>query len=369
MTVLNAIIFLIFALVVLFGLNYFLCWTIINFFSISGSLVKSIILLIIFLLTISFITSSALAHVYENSFTRVLYGLSSYWLGLFANLILACLAAWLVLWLARAAGIAPNKIILGAAVFLLALACSLYGVWNGFNPIVKNIDVEIKNLPPQWKRKKIVQLSDIHLGHINRVEFLSRIVEKINAVKPDLIVITGDLFDGMDGDLSVFAGELNKLAAPAYFVTGNHETYLGLAKADSALGKTKIKILNDEMTELDGLQLIGASYPAMGDKKDIKQFILSLKKFNPQAPNILLYHTPYQADLIKDSGIDLQLSGHTHDGQIFPINLITKLIYGKFNSGLAKVGDLTVYTSSGTGTWGPPMRTGSKSEITVINLE
>lgn len=365
----SAIIFLAFSLVVLSGFDYFLYFTAVKFFSVAGASFRLAILLIIILLTLSFITSSALAHLYENNFTRILYGLSSYWLGLFNNLILACLAGWLILWLARAAGTAPNKAVLGAAVFLLAFAYSLYGVWNAFNPVVKNIDVKIKNLPQEWQGKKIVQLSDIHLGHINRVEFLSRIVGQTNDVKPDLIVITGDLFDGMDGDLSVFSGELNKLAAPAYFVTGNHEIYLGLDKTDSALSKTKIKILNDEMVELDGLQLIGASYPAMGEKKDIKQFISSLKNFNQQAPNILLYHTPYQADLIKDSGVDLQLSGHTHNGQIFPINLISRLIYGKFVYGLNKLGNFTVYTSAGAGTWGPPMRTESKSEITVINLK
>lgn len=369
MTVLNAIIFLIFALAVLFGFDYFFYFTIVNFFSIAGAAARLIILSAIVLLTLSFITSSALAHVYENDFTRILYGVSSYWLGLFANLVLACLAGWLILWLARAFGFAPNKTILLATVFLLAFAYSLYGVWNAFNPVIKNINVAIKNLPPQWQGKKIVQLTDIHLGHINRVGLLSQLVEKTNAVKPDLIVITGDLFDGMDGDLSVFAAELNKLAAPAYFVTGNHEIYLGLDKADSALSKTKIKILNDEMVDLDGLELIGASYPAMGEKKNIKQFISSLKNFNPLVPNILLYHTPYQADLIKDSGIDLQLSGHTHAGQIFPIMLITRLIYGDFYYGLKKIGGLTVYTSSGAGTWGPPMRTGSKTEIVVINLK
>ena len=147
--------------------------------------------------------------------------------------------------------------------FGIAFIYSVYGVWNAFYPRVKEVSVRIKNLPPGWEGKTIVQLSDVHLGHIYKADFLRKVVRTVNGLKPDMVVITGDLFDGMDGSLPSLVTPLNDLIAPdgVYFITGNHETYLGVGKAFSILEKTKVKILNDEVRDIRGLQLIGISYP------------------------------------------------------------------------------------------------------------
>jgi predicted MPP superfamily phosphohydrolase len=146
-------------------------------------------------------------------------------------------------------------------------------------------------------------------------------------------------------------------------VTGNHDRTL------AALHRTKARILNDEMVVVNGLQIIGVSFARRGSPKNVGEVVSSLPEFNPQMPAILLSHSPTQVEQARAAGIDLQLSGHTHKGQIFPIQIISRLTYGKYYYGLHVAGDYSIHTSSGAGTWGPTMRTGNHPEIAVIRLE
>jgi hypothetical protein len=209
------------------------------------------------------------------------------------------------------------------------------------------------------------------LGRVLGAAFLQDLVEQINRENPSIVFITGDLFDGIDGRLDGLVAPLNGLRAPLgiYYVTGNHETYLGVDRALAALKKTKVRVLRDEMVVIDGLQIIGIDYPERAFSKNVAAVITKLPEFNSGAPSILLYHNPSQVGQAKAAGINLQLSGHTHKGQIFPIQFISRLIYGKYYNGLHVEGDYTIYTSSGAGTWGPTMRTGNHPEIAVIRLE
>jgi len=231
--------------------------------------------------------------------------------------------------------------------------------------------VKIKNLPPEWRGKKVVQLSDVHLGRVLGSEFLAHLVERINAENPSMVFITGDLFDGFDGQLDKLVLPLNDLRAPCgvYFVTGNHETYLGTERAYNALRNTPTRILRDEMAVINGMQIIGMGYPERGQSKDVAAVIRGLPGFDPRLPSILLYHSPTHIEQVKAAGINLQLSGHAHQGQIFPIQFISRLIYGRYYHGLHVEGDYTLYTSSGAGTWGPTLRTGNRPEIAVICVE
>ena len=236
---------------------------------------------------------------------------------------------------------------------------------------VKRIKVEIKNLPEAWRGKTIVQISDVHLGNIYKSDFLAEVVKKTNALHPEAVMITGDLFDGMDGNLDPLVAPLNDLKTEKgiYFVTGNHETYLGVKESLRVLAKTDVKVLSDEVVDLDGLKIIGISYPEsfVGDDEIVKLKLLQ-PKFLGQ-PNILLYHAPVNILAAKDLGVNLQLSGHTHLGQQFPFNFVTKIIYKGYDYGLHTLGDFSIYTTSGVGTWGIPMRLGTQSEIVAIELE
>jgi predicted MPP superfamily phosphohydrolase len=334
-----------------------------------------------------------LLRIQENQFTIGFYIFSATWTGFFLNLLPAAGACWLIVFILRAAGQNPNTRLIAAVAFGLALLYTTYGVWNALHPHIKNITVSLKGLPPQWQNKTIVQLSDIHLGHVHGQKFLDSIITKVNAANPEIIFITGDLFDGMDTSFLELAKPLNEIRAPhgVFFVTGNHETYVGLKRALHVLNQTDIHVLNNEAIDIDGLEIIGIGYPGIRQRSDIRGLNKLKQPSSNPAPRILLFHTPTSIRIKDDDefeqhfstywipdtsfefhrelGINLQLSGHSHAGQIFPFGLLTKLIYKGYDFGLHREGDFNIYTTSGVGTWGPPMRTGNSSEIVLIRLK
>lgn len=278
--------------------------------------------------------------------------------------------AWIAWGIATVVAREPNPLWFGVAALGLTGVYSAYGVVNAYHPRIVSFTVHIKNLPANWQSKKIVQLSDVHLGRILRDKFLARVVAKTNAQHPEMVLITGDLFDGAHGNLRALVAPLNNLAAPqgTYFVTGNHETYLGVEHALTALRTTPVRVLCDECVLVDGLQVVGISYPERGHALGFAQKMVKVLGFNRDLPSILLYHSPTQVAAAKAAGVSLQLSGHVHQGQIFPLQIFTRLMFGRYYHGLHREGDYTLYTTSGTGLWGPTMRTGNHPEIVVITL-
>jgi len=356
---------------VLLAAHCFLYFTAARFFRITSPGYRIALGCLLAFLSVSFLLASYVAHMQESPFTRAFYIFGGVWLGTSLSLLMAAIAAWLIVLPAGLAGYGIRRELVGGALLCLALAYSAYGVWNAFHPQVKNVQVTIKNLPESWKGRTIVQLSDVHLGHVFRAGFLKRIVGMVNSLHPDMVVITGDLFDGMDGALPELAGPLKDLHAPygIYFVTGNHETYLGVDKVYPIMKEAGVTVLNDEVRELDGLQLAGISYPQRGQTKVAGNVLKSIPGFVPGRPTVLLYHAPVGIDAARAAGVSLQLSGHTHKGQIFPFGYITSKMYDGYDYGLHTIGDYSIYTSDGAGAWGPPMRTGNTPEIVDIQLD
>ena len=355
-------------LLVLFGSNYFIYYSLVNFFNILNPHARTTLLFCVLFPPIAFIALSILLNYYDFYFLKKLYIIDSVILGMVVSFLVFIVSGWIIICLFKIAGIELNRRILGSVLVFLALAWSAYGIWNADNLTTKHITVPIKNLPESWKNKTAVQISDTHLGVIHGKPFMQNIVDKINAVNPDIIFITGDLFDGMGDDLKDSVKPLGELNPPdgAYFITGNHETYLGIDKAREALKNTRIKFMRDEIINIGGMQIVGINYPLRGFSKDIAPI---LKNINPGLPGILLYHEPVNIELARKAGVNLQLSGHTHAGQLFPIGYISNLIYKGFGYGLHTIGNYSIYTTSGAGTWGPPMRTGNRPEIVEISFE
>jgi len=327
--------------------------------------------LLLFVLPLSFIASAFLAHWTDGLLTRVVYFCSSLWLGVGLTLLTALVLTWAAWGAAVVLRRTPNPLWFGLGAVGLTVLYSAYGVWNAYRLRLVDLTVRVKNLPPSWRGKTLVQLSDVHLGRILGADFLARAVAKVNAQNPAMVLITGDLFDGSDGKLEELVAPLNNLVAPQgiYFVTGNHETYLGVQRSLAALRNTPVKVLADERVVIDGLQVIGISYPERGHALGFAEKMAKLPGFDPASPSILLYHSPTQIAEAKAAGINLQLSGHVHQGQVFPLQFITRLMFGRYYHGLHSEGNYTLYTTSGTGLWGPTMRTGNHPEIPVIHLE
>ena len=364
-------VFVLIAFSILSFSHYFIYFSFAYFFGIASGAGRDALAASLFLLPAIFIVSSILARWSDNLVSRAVYFCSGLWLGVGLTLILTFAIGWAAWGTVKLFTHSPSRTIFGWAAVGLAGLYSAYGVWNAYHPRTRRLAVQIAGLPPAWRGRKVVQLSDVHLGYILRAGFAARLVAMANAENPDLVAITGDLFDGGDGKLAEFIAPLNALRAPlgTYFVTGNHETYLGVERAYAALRTTPVRVLADQRVEIEGLQLLGISYPERGHSLEIGQAVAGLPGFNPALPSILLYHSPTHIAQAKAVGINLQLSGHAHHGQIFPIQFISRLVYGKYYHGLHVEGDYTLYASSGAGTWGPTLRTGNHPEIVVIRLE
>lgn len=256
---------------------------------------------------------------------------------------------------------------IGRYVIYFGLVVSLFSIYHATDIAVKRHSISSPNIPVSWIDKKVILASDIHLGVIHKESFLIKLIDKINAQNPDIVLITGDLFDGSRVDFSYLPNRLKTIKAQKgiFFINGNHDGYFGSETADKLLTEGGVKVLKDEVVDIDGLQVLGIDYMR---GINIANRINSISKFNKDKYNILLYHEPIQIEQNIRAGIDLQLAGHTHFGQIFPIGYLTSILYGKYAYGLNKVGDANVYTTSGVGGWGPTMRFGTDSEIVEFTL-
>ena len=391
--VLKIVLFLAVILALTIGAHVLFYKAVIRLFIINSPGLKVSLFVILFLLSLIFMASFFLLQWQENQITIGFYKFSASWTALFLNLLLAALLSWIIISSIWLAGTYPNTRMIAAGCLALAVLFTGYGMWNAFHPRIKNLEIDLENLPDQWKGKTIVQLSDVHLGHFYGTRFLKGLVHSVNALNPELVFITGDLFDGMAKNISRFAAELNRFKANrgVYFITGNHENYIGVKRALNVLGQTQINILQNEVIDIAGLQIIGISYPGIKGVDEIQGLEKLTQNSSHNNPRILLFHTPTNISLgggddlerhfstywvpdttysmARNIGVDLQLSGHTHAGQIFPFGYLTKLIYKDFDSGLRRLSNFSIYTTSGVGTWGPPMRTGNSPEIVVIKLK
>ncbi len=259
------------------------------------------------------------------------------------------------------------------AVLLADFFFSGLGLWNASaaRVRVKRVSVILAQLPPSLDGYRLAQITDVHVGPTIGWEFVRTVVDEVNALKPDLIAITGDLVDGTVAQLKDKVAPLTELSAPdgVFFVTGNHEYYNGdLSNWLAWLEGAGIRTLHNERLSIrKGVDLAGTEdFTAHGDgqKQDIPKALSGRKG---DKPVILLAHQPRSFDEARKWGVDLQLSGHTHGGQIFPFSIIVSL-FQPYLAGFYRKGSSQLYVSRGTGYWGPPMRLGSPAEITEITL-
>lgn len=313
----------------------------------------------------SFIGSIILGMKRYNAFTRIYSIATSVWVGFFVYLFFASVLYGLLI-------IFPigGAHIIGGILFACALLAGIYGISHARNILVKEIKLPLAKISPSWIGKKAVWISDLHLGQVRGPVFARAVVEKIKSIPHDIVFIGGDLFDGTTApDLDALIAPLKELSAPqgVYFITGNHEEFGSSQKFISAVERAGIKVLQDKMIEIDGLQIISVDYETASDKSRFKA-ILSAMNIDASKASILLKHEPKDLDVAWNAGISLQISGHTHRAQMWPLGYIAQLVYKGYSYGLKKLGDMHVYTSSGVGTWGPPMRVGTDAEVVAFEF-
>jgi hypothetical protein len=330
-----------------------------------------------------FLRRSSLANL-----TEPLVWVSMTWLGLLLFLVLALGVADLGrgLWeLARSLSDAPPldagrrqalaRMVAGAAA-LVGGTLGLASLRSALGRVrLRHVEVTLARLPQSLSGTRIAQLSDVHVGPTIHKSFIETIVAQTNALKPDIIAITGDLVDGSVEDLAEHVAPLAELRAKygVFFVTGNHEYYSGAEEWCTELRRLGIRVLRNERvsigTEAASFDLAGtddhsAKGHEYGHGEDLPK---ALGGRDPARELVLLAHQPKTILEAKDHGVGLQLSGHTHGGQIWPWTYLVRL-QQPVVAGLATFGKSRVYVSSGTGYWGPPMRLGAPAEITELIL-
>lgn len=263
---------------------------------------------------------------------------------------------------------------LAAIVMVLVLATVAYGGWNSRNPVVTEYGLHVAKDAGHLKQLRIAMVSDLHYGAIMDTHRLDRMLQLTRKLKPDIILLAGDLTDGAlpQGEAQELALVLQQLQAPygIFAVPGNHDRDLrdDQSELTHSLKEAGIQVLKDGyLTVADSFYLIGRDDPnrrGLPARKDLQDI---MKGVDPSLPLILLDHQPIGLDEAQANGIDLQLSGHTHRGQIFPANLITRQIYEN-DWGLLKKGAYHLVVSSGYGTWGPPLRIGNHPEVVSITM-
>lgn len=380
------------AVLVLLGWHYYLWMRLVRDPGWSEGVTRAlgiVVVVLAALIPVAFVGS----RVFPPGLARVVSAVAYGWMG--AGFLLLCLVAAgdLFSWVLSALRILeptggtggevpdPERRVvlartLAAGTTLAAAATTVYGVRGALAAVqVREVEVPIARLPRALSGLTIVQLTDIHVGALIGRSFVEGIVERTRALEPDLVALTGDLVDGSVPRLAHAVAPIARLEARfgTYFVTGNHEYYSGVTPWVAALRRMGIEVLENRRVTVGerggpGIDLVGIPDPTAERMGPVAPDLAgALAGRDPDRALVLLAHQPRAIFEAAGAGVDLQISGHTHGGQIWPFGLLVRLTQ-PYLSGLHRHGDTQIYVSRGTGYWGPPMRVGAPAEITRLVL-
>jgi predicted MPP superfamily phosphohydrolase len=321
-------------------------------------------------LSVSFIAATLMAFRYSNPMVRTLYRIAAVWLGIVSFLFFAAGASWVVFGVTQLASVDVNFHEIVKVAYAVAVLSGVAGVLNAGWTRIRRITVRLENLPDTWRGRTAALVSDVHLGHVRNSGFLRRIVARVMRENPDAVFLAGDLYDGTAIDAAKAAEPLRALRAPhgTYFVAGNHEQFGDDSRYLQAVSDAGVRVLHNEKVDADQLQIVGVPYNQAAHDEHFQKVLRQIGVDRSRA-SILLTHAPDRPHIAEKEGISLQVSGHTHVGQFFPWTWMARRIYRQFVYGLSRVGKMLIYTSSGAGTWGPPLRLGSSPEIVFFQFE
>ncbi len=345
----------------------FLAWRYHLNFNFQANLYLFFLILLFFILST---TAIPLIRFRDNAWTRLGYLLAALWGGVMLNSLLLFIFFWLVTNVLTIFNFYLNADLVSILFFILQGPLLLVEFLLAYFLRVRKITVKIKNLPASWEGKTIAHISDVHLGPIWRQQFFKKLLKKVHSLQADAICITGDLFDGVEIDFSWLNHLPNKFTAPlgVYYSFGNHDEDLGSDKVRELLAGGGIQLLENKLIEVEGLQIIGLVC-GFARPLDVRETLLNKLGYDSHKPSILLFHEPRDLPAVQAAGISLQLSGHTHAGQMFPFNFANKALYNGHDFGVFNKQGLTLSVTSGAGTWGPPLRLGPPSEIVLVTLK
>lgn len=374
----GSVIFLIYG-----GLNYYIGlrgWQ--ALFSFIPLLSAKVYWPVFWLISVSFLVSRFSHRFLPTVVYETMNLVGAYWLAFMWYFLLVLTALDLLRLLDRLLRLVPMDVkqslnpALGLTVFVLVVGIVSYGAWNARHPRVNHYDLSIDKQAGSLKQLHVVMVSDIHLGTIVHNDHLTKMINTVNQLKPDLVLFAGDVFDETieTSDKQQITDTFGKLSAPygVFAVLGNHEYIGGNAEeAINYLGNAGVKVLRDRTQEIAGsFYLIGRDDRSGERVNGVKRQSIQtlLQGVDRSLPLLLMDHQPSQLEEPAEQGVDLQLSGHTHAGQLFPIRFITSRIF-EDDWGLLSKGNFHLIVSSGYGTWGPPVRLGNTPEVVDIMIK
>lgn len=383
MKLMNFLIFFSIVLLINAGINYYIIRRGLQVIP-EGSKLRTIFVILVIFLASAFIAGRILERININVFTEILIWAGSFWMAFMVYFLLSLIVIDLFRLLDYLFGIFPSfmvanpqktKIILSLFVSAVVTVTVIAGHINTYFPVIKKFELPVNKSAGKLDELNIAMASDIHLGTIIGNRKMRMFAEKINSLEPDIILLPGDIIDeDIQPVLKDNMGEsLEMLKAKygVYAVTGNHEYIGGVVPAVKFLQQHGIKIISDTSVFIDSsFYVAGREDRSLNSFSDKKRKPISgvVENADFKYPVILMDHQPFALGEAEKAGIDLQLSGHTHHGQLWPFNFITKMVY-ELSWGYLKKNNTHYYVSCGAGGWGPPVRTGSRPEIISIKLK
>lgn len=381
MRIINFIIFLGIVLSVMGAVNYYIClrgWQVLP----RDPAVRIPYLVLFVFFAVSYLAGRVLERFSICTASECLIWIGSFWLGLMLYLFLGALLCDLLRLVNWIAGIVPvpsdhytrAKQIAAAAVAAAAVIAVLAGFYNTLHPRINRLAIDIPKSAGGRKSLDIALVTDVHLGTIIKNAHLQKMVDMVNVIRPDVVLLCGDI---VDEDLApVIQNNLGELLRTirsrfgTYAVTGNHEYIGGVDAACRYLAEHGVTMLRDSAVQIGGtIYIAGREDRSIGQFNGGKRLPLEelLKQVDTARPVILMDHQPFRLSEAAGRGVDLQVSGHTHHGQLWPFNYITGLIY-EVSRGHKLINGTNFYVSCGFGTWGPPARIGMVPEVVHLHL-
>lgn len=330
---------------------------------------QSKVLLVAVLLPLIYITNFIVIRSSSTGIASILYGAFNIVGGLVFYLFIGAGVLSLVLMYGFVTGThIPSSV--SIVILAISLLLGIVGFIQAKIIRITHYEVPLAGAPSSWDGKRAVLVSDTHFSPINRRRFSEKVVRAIMAQSPDFVLHAGDFYDGPMIPLVPITTPWKKLsqAVPLLYAPGNHEGYGDYDTFISSIKDTGAIVLEDKMTVYDGVQIAGLRYQAQGQGEKVEAVIKEMK-LDTRIPTILINHPPTFQKEVSGGGISLMVSGHTHNGQFWPLNYIVRSIYGKYIYGMQTDGPLTTITTSGVGTFGPPLRLFNPPEIVVLTFK
>jgi predicted MPP superfamily phosphohydrolase len=352
---------------ILFVLSSFIIYKI--FIAAFGAIGLALFLILV-VLSFIFFFAPICAMRYQNRFVHWFDFFGTYWLGFIGLVFCGCLIFLLIENIAVAFGWQIVLAEVGWILFFGVILIYVYGAWNARTIKITRVNIRIPHRPEWWRGKKIVFISDTHFGNEYGVRFAAKLIRKISSLAPQAVFIGGDFFDGVKCDPDALIKPFRGLQTPhgVYFVSGNHEYINDSELFFAAVRRAGIVILNNEKITIEGIDFLGVDFEDTEKRNDFEKIVTAMS-IDPVKTNVLVKHIPDNLDVAERAGVSLELCGHTHHGQIFPVSILSRIVFKGYDYGLKQFGKMAVYTSSGAGASPVPLRIGTRSEIVLVEFE